>query len=144
MVSLLQNYDYVVLNTGYTSRIPLKFGEHTKKVINELLFPYEEHDKGQNHLVCIADKLWGKYNKNEFVLYGDMNDYEFVKSVIDVDGIILLKNINLNKIYEIVSSFGDEEYSFCACCSINNIYKMDLHEKDNKKILYVCVDTESG
>lgn len=146
MESLLIDYDYVIIQTNYTSRISQKFGKKTSLIINNMISCYsdKENEETKSHLVCIVDKLWGTKNNNEFTLYGQMEDYQFVKSVIDVDGILLLKNINLNNVYNIVNNFNNSKYKFCAFCSIDNIYKLDLYEKDNKKILYVSVDTESG
>jgi hypothetical protein len=147
MTSLLVNYDYVIIQTGYTSRISRKFGTKTASVINKIILPFsdeEPHSDKENHLVCIVDKLWGTQTNNEFTLYGKIEDYQFVKSFIDIDGILLFKNINLNHVYKIINKFNTSKYKFCEFCSIENIYKLNVYEKDNKKILHVCVDTESG
>jgi hypothetical protein len=153
--NLLIDYDYVIIDTKYTSRIPSRINkksqnpqdsndkEKVTKVFNEIIG--SKHNKkynGINHLVCIVDKLWGK-NSNDFILYGDMSDYNFVKSVIDIDGIILLKNINLTNVYNLINILN-EKYKYCAFCSIDNIYELNLYETDNKTILHVNVDCESG
>jgi hypothetical protein len=144
-VNLLFDCDYIVLDTGYTSRIPKKFGNKTLTKINSVLeHGYDDWNYDENHVVCIKDDLWGKCDDDKFILYGDQQDFDFVKTVIDKDGVIILKNVTLKQAYVLIEYFGQPENRFCICCSINCIYNTELHEKDGKTVMYIEVDTESG
>ncbi len=204
------NYDYVILDIGYTSRIPKKLGKNlvVKKINSVIEYGCYDHvddaddadnvdnvddvddvdnvdvvddadnadyadnvddvddadnadvvddvdnvdvvddaycKKTNNHLVCIKDDIWGKYNDCTFVLYGDKEDYDFVNSIVKADGYILLKNVNMQSVHSLIEYFSEERNQFCSSCSVSGIYEMDLYTTiDNKTILFVAVDTESG
>lgn len=140
-ISLLAKNDYVILDTNYTSRIVEKFGDDTEDLIYSFLFDEINYDE---HLVCIKDELWGKYNGHSYTLYGKQEEVDFVESVKKANGYILLKDVDLNQVYKLVDGLGEPENSYCAFCGKEYITDIDLYFKDNKRILYVSVDTESG
>lgn len=137
--------DYAILHTGYTSRIPELFedDEFISEINTNLNYGFTTNEN--KHLVCIKDYLWGKYNDCEFVLYGNQEDYEFVNSMVDDDGYILLKDIDLQGIFLILDYFNDLDEKFCNFCCASKVYKIIHHITPNgKTIMQVFVDTESG
>lgn len=137
--------DYAILNTGYTSRIPELFEDDD--FISEIntVLNYGDKTDENKHLVCIKDDLWGKYNDCQFVLYGNQEDYDFVNSIVNDDGYILLKNVGLRDIFLILDYFNDLDEKFCNGCCASNVFEIIHHAtQNNKTIMQVFVDTESG
>lgn len=139
---LSENYDFIILKTGYTSRIPRYLNDFQKKINNVLESGCDYlWMTGDNHIVCIKDNLWG--GSNNFILCDDQKDYDFVKSITDEDGIVLLKNVSIQQTLDLIEYFGTT-VRFCSFCGIEHIYEMTIYEKDAKKVLLIIVDTESG
>lgn len=71
--------DYLVLETGYTSRLIKTFSDPAKRVIDSV-------DKVS--VVCIKDELWGK-GKDKLVMWTE--ELGLKDMLCDLDGVIVLK-----------------------------------------------------
>lgn len=144
----MNKYDYMILETGYTSRIPEQLGNKlvVKKINSVIKYGFNDGETHKNnHLVCIKDDLWGKYNNCAFVLYGKKEDFDFVNSIVKTDGYVLLKNVDVKSMFSLIDYFNEEINRYCTGCCSSHVYTMDLHTTiDNKTILHVKVHAESG
>ncbi len=134
-----ESYDFVVLESGYTSHIawqkPLK---DLQQYILEHLYGY---GKDNQPVVYIKDTVWGN-SKTSFSLLGKQEDADFVQSVLDRDGVIVLKNMSWCDLMCAVEAL--EKLEFCAHFNISEMYKIQFITYKNKTIFYAKINACHG
>ena len=153
LIDATEVYKYVIIETGYTSRLILKD-----------LFLIQTADDTFEYpkLVMIKDALWGTRNGRSFKSYIFKNDDSETFNVNDdnlahvvseddvtactaiveslnLDGIIAFKNFSMGDCFKTIDYLQQEEY--CAHCNASNIVNMCEY---NGKVLVIHMDCSSG
>ncbi len=82
-------------------------------------------------------------DNDKFRLYGKQSDDDFVKNYVPVlTSSAILKNCSFVTMLETLEYF--RRLNFCENCSPSAICDIKNYTVDDKQILYVSVDTESG
>ena len=140
LITLADNFKYLVINSGYTSRLHKKVKKINEEILNQACIDEDEDDTAPC-VLYIKDKLWGK-GMYEF---GNVDDIAYVekqlreKYSINLDGIIVFRCNALLFAFEIIGIL--KECHFCGCFGYNNIYKMTCIDNE---ILVIEIDAESG
>ena len=154
--SKLDDFTYVIIQTGYTSRlISKRYKESFSEMINcyyldekyEIEGDEEEQEKAlqdkENPVVYIKDELWGKDGIQEKI-FGDEQHANYLKDnyivPMKLNGVICLK---AKSFYEILE-FQQNLHNFASYCNIYQICQTKIYEHDGKKTIIIVVDAESG
>lgn len=159
----IEDFKFLVLRTGYTSRLT----HLDKYFMKEHEFRYEGFNEAKPEsepmpmIVAICDKLWGKHNADGGVkVYNKdkLNEFEEIVGIPhdsfqdckELDGTIIFTSTNNDKCLSfddlgyIIEMIGtDGEHSFCAHLSDETLYKIEIYGEDND-VLIAEYDCESG
>jgi hypothetical protein len=131
--------DYIIVETGYTSRILQKLAN----LDDNDYFDEEDKDLLRNYII-IADKLWGKekcachINKDHEKLEDLDTLKEFIKTK-KLDGIIIFKAVDISTAFQIYNLLKHLDY-----CAMFGVCGISVYEANNKMIGVLECDTESG
>ena len=147
----LDEFDYFVLQTNYTSRL-VSLRDETFNLDTDLktLLYNNEFVPEETEIIGIRDTLWGE-EQLEYIC--DQEDYNMIINIIrnhelESDGILIIKNENkmdftiLCSIIDYIGSDGKLRY--CDFLRMNQINEIQYVVEDKVKILYVGFNTESG
>jgi len=135
MEVIIKRIDYIVINTGYTSRILKDIDQ-----INNNL------DVNEIEPLFIYDSIWG--NDRIEHLSHDRNKIDEIIDILDnynisyKNGTIVAKCDTLSNAYEFTDKLM--ELNYCAFFRYSSLYCQQYIEYNNKKILIFNFDTESG
>lgn len=133
------NNKYVVVNSGYTSRL-VKDMDQLNDKISEW---YDDDSK----IVSIKDSVWGNgtYYFNDQINTANMVFKELEDKGIDTDGTITLSLEDSNNIGSALA-FANilMEYYYCAFFDMSHMDEMIQIHTNQGNILYMSFDTESG
>jgi hypothetical protein len=159
----IDNFKFLVLRTGYTSRL----SHLDKYFMKEHEYAYECFDEDEPEeepmpmIVAICDTLYGKYKEEGRVkVYNKdkLNEFEDVIGIPHdsfhdckkLDGTIIFtstnkyKNLSLRDLGYIIEMIGTEgPHSYCAFLSAETLFSIEMYGEDND-ILIAEYDCESG
>lgn len=141
-VNISNNFKYLVVKTGYTSRLLEDLDEIEDNI--RARFDYEctnkkncKHCKDTSVLYIHDNCRGGGYNKCN----GRKRERKYVRNMLDekyIDGTVAIKCDNISKAFQIIQILMNCDY--CGCFVIDSLMKMILVED----ILVVVFDCESG
>lgn len=181
--SNLNHVDYLVIYTGYTSRI---LRADLAKLFEQSSFDYQTevdgkyvNEKGEimpstnqqvlDHyrVVYIKDTLWGsmtdtkefKPNTDGIYAIGTSEQVDLAKRIVtqadedesdgeegldlNLDGIVVCRDYTLTQAFQFVE-FLISEVDYCGCLSLSTMYGVEIRQVDDKKVLFLLFDCESG
>ena len=129
LFKLDDNFDYIVIQNGYSNRIESEWIEKIEKDF------YKEYPKSTTKIVCIGDKQFNNTKCHDI--------YEKIKScdLWSSNGVITESN-NIGDALDISKRLM--EYEFCACYTKENLYEFKILDICNLKVLILFYDTEGG
>ena len=139
-------YDYAIIQTNYTSRIPEKVNSMNEncdecKSMEDFFKQYKDYNL-ECELVCIKDNLWVKYENVENYIYNQEDSKFLFSNFKKMDGYIAFKNVKFWDCQRIIEAL--EHLDYCVACNNSNIINITVYEVNDKKILHIQLDTESG
>ena len=158
MFQLKDNFKYLVVDTGYTSRLIDQVGEIEKQIKSRLDYLCDGEDSEltcehcKDRVLYIRDCGWGE-GKSRVVtsMYNDDHkSYAYVQDVLtscdDLNntrysgsgGYIVIRCDDIKMAFSIIQILMDQDY--CGCFHMDSLYHMILV----KDVLIVNFDCESG
>ena len=140
----ISEFQYVVISTGYTSRLAV--GKRHDKLLKKMtdIFELEDADRddvqdSEKRLIYIEDTIWG----GGLTSFQD-EESDKVRSLLgeDKDGVICFRASGLNRVMELVEALTD--ISYCGCMGFGSLTSMKLISNEQIKVLYMDFDCESG
>lgn len=137
--TLRSHYDFAILDSGYTSRIARRVLNNELDLQKYITKAIDSNKK--DHVVYIKDTIWGN-KENSFLLLGSQEDADWVRSVVDKDGVIVLKDVSWSDIKKAVYCL--EKLDFCVYYNMGEMYDLEVYTFQGKKIICVHIDASSG
>ena len=128
-INLFKKFSFIVLCTNYLSRI------------------FDKNVLTNYNIVSMQDSIEESEQEKQLKIFGSKKDHDYVESIVNTDGCIIIKNISFVKLLEIINILQKLEY--CGNCEFNSTSYLELYNSDSyfyngTEILYVNLDTESG
>ena len=127
----IREFKYLVVETGYTSRLFHKLDELKKRV-------QEQDEEDEDPILYIDDNIWG------IGLYRISPDTKTIEKIQDAlgpnrRGLIVFRCRDFTNAICLVEVLAEQQY--CGCFSMTSLYEMELINGD---ILVMHFDCESG
>jgi hypothetical protein len=140
-IRIKDNFKYLVVDTGYTSRLIKSICDIEEEIKGELDYLCNNEDSCphcQDYILYIYDKLWGGDNPYYYNVQR-AQECEYVKNKINnQSGVIVLRCEHISNAFAFTEILMKQGY--CNCFSLRSLMSIEL--KDD--VLIIKFDCESG
>lgn len=132
------NFKYLVINTGYTSRLLDDVDDIETEIKNRLDYMCDSTEQWKDSILYIYDKIWGL---GYYACNGTKKEQNHVRDTIGEkyeSGVIAIKCNNISSAFCIINILMKKNY--CGCFNMEFLMAMILIDD----VLIVEFDCESG